>query len=363
MAATALVSGRAGVIIAGSGISDPAAVTELASALGWPVLATPGSGCRGPSPAAVVVSAFDAILRTPLASSLQPDAVLRLGGSPASKVLSGWLESSDAAQVVAAPPGAWPDPERRADLVVHGDPAAVCRGILRDRPAPAPDGWAGRWRSAETAAQQRITAVLSRHDELTEPGVARSLTGALGPEATMLVASSMPIRDVEWYGDPAMHARVLANRGANGIDGLVSTALGVAAGSGGPTVALVGDLAFLHDAGGLLWAASRGVDCTFVVVDNDGGGIFGFLPPAALLEPATFERLFGTPHGLDLAALAAVHGLPVQVVDSAAAVVPAVLESVAAGGVRVVLARTDRTANVAVHDELVDGVAAALEPV
>jgi 2-succinyl-5-enolpyruvyl-6-hydroxy-3-cyclohexene-1-carboxylate synthase len=169
----------------------------------------------------------------------------------------------------------------------------------------------------------------------------------------------MPIRDVEWFGDPAMTCRVVANRGANGIDGTVSTALGVAAGTAGPVVALLGDLAFLHDAGGLLGAVRRGVDCTFVVVDNDGGGIFSFLPQAGLPRDR-FELLWGTPHGIDLGALAAVHGLPVTVVSTAGGVRAAVLAGMADGGVRLVLARTDRAENVVVHDELQAAVAAAL---
>jgi 2-succinyl-5-enolpyruvyl-6-hydroxy-3-cyclohexene-1-carboxylate synthase len=186
------------------------------------------------------------------------------------------------------------------------------------------------------------------------------VTGTLGADSALVVASSMPIRDVEWYGHPAMACRVLANRGANGIDGLVSTALGVAAGWPGPAAALLGDLAFLHDGGGLLGAARRVVDCCLVVVDNDGGGIFGFLPQAEL-APDRFERLWGTPHGLDLAALAAVHGLAVEVVSTAAEVGPAVTASVEAGGVRMVLARTDRAANVAVHAELSAAVVEAVE--
>src|SRR5439155_18982982 len=137
------------------------------------------------------------------------------------------------------------------------------------------------------------------------------------------------------------------NRGVNGIDGFVSTALGIATGTDGPTVALVGDLCFLHDTNGLLGAATRGVDATFVVVDNAGGGIFSFLPQAEL--PEHFDTLFGTPQPVDIAALAALHELPVTEAGAADAVGPAVRAAVEAGGVRVVRVRTDRHANVTRH--------------
>ncbi len=274
-------------------------------------------------------------------------------------MLAAWLAAVED-QVVADPFGAWADPERAASLVVPAPPDAVCRALLATGPTPAPHGWAAAWRDAEGAAQGAIDGVLSSHAEATEPGVARTVTAALGAGDTVFAANSMPVRDVEWYGSPHMACRVAANRGANGIDGLVSTTLGLAAGSGGRTVGLLGDLAFVHDSGGLLWATRRGVRCCFVVVDNDGGGIFSFLPQADL-DADRFERLFGTPHGIDLAALAAVHGIAATVVDRAAGVGPALRERLARGGVGLVVVRTDRAGNVAVHDELVGAVAEALD--
>ncbi|MHB8466386.1 MAG: thiamine pyrophosphate-dependent enzyme, partial [Acidimicrobiales bacterium] len=262
-------------------------------------------------------------------------------------------------QIVADPHGQWIDPGRTASEVLTATPEAVCRSLVAADAAPAGEEWVARWRAAESTAQLTIASVIDAHDELTEPGIARAVTGCLPASATLLVASSMPIRDVEWYGAPAMSCRVVANRGANGIDGLVSTALGVAAASG-TTVALLGDLAFLHDSGGLVGAARRGLDCTFVVVDNDGGGIFSFLPQASAVSAEVFERFWGTPHGVDLSALAAAHDLPVSSVTTAAEVAGAVLAAVETGGVRVVLLRTDRSANVGVHDELTAAVTAAL---
>ena len=146
---------------------------------------------------------------------------------------------------------------------------------------------------------------------------------------------------------------VVANRGANGIDGVVSTAVGVAlAEPRRPTMALLGDISFLHDTNGLLGLQERSVDLTLIVVDNDGGAIFSFLPQAAALSTEQFERLFGTPHGVDLATLAAAHGIMTIEPSGAADVAPAITASLAAGGPRLVRIRTTRSANVDVHDEI-----------
>jgi 2-succinyl-5-enolpyruvyl-6-hydroxy-3-cyclohexene-1-carboxylate synthase len=215
--------------------------------------------------------------------------------------------------------------------------------------------WLARWQHAEGRAQAAIDAVLHGHQEPTEPTAARTLLAALPTGATLVASSSMPIRDLEWYGAPRDGVRVLANRGANGIDGVVSTAVGAALGTGAPTALLIGDIALLHDGNGLLGAAGRDIDLTIVVVDNDGGGIFSFLPQASALPNERFEQLFGTPHGVDPAALAAVHGIPTLPWDDLA-------DALAKGpGVRLVHVRTDRAANVAVHDEINRAVVATLD--
>jgi 2-succinyl-5-enolpyruvyl-6-hydroxy-3-cyclohexene-1-carboxylate synthase len=202
-----------------------------------------------------------------------------------------------------------------------------------------------------------VARVLAQQPRLTDPDVARIVVADVPDGSTVVVSSSMPVRDVEWYSAPRDGVRVLANRGANGIDGVLSTAVGVAL-AGGPTTALVGDLAFLHDVNGLLGVTGRDVELTIVVVDNDGGGIFSFLPQAEALDRARYERLFGTPHGLDLLPIARAHGIDAYEVMSA--------EELADGldhrrpAPRVLVVRTDRRANVAVHHELHAAVAAAL---
>jgi 2-succinyl-5-enolpyruvyl-6-hydroxy-3-cyclohexene-1-carboxylate synthase len=351
------LDGRRGVVVAGWGIDDPAAVHRLAAALGWPVLAEPRSGCRVPAPATVAHA--DAVLRTPNAAArLRPEVVLQLGAPPASKVVGQWLAASGATHLVVDPDGAWLDPDRRADLAVASPPGALC-DALAHRVAVVDPSWVAAWAAAEGAAARALAEVLDGRDAPTEPGAARDVVAGLPEGAALVVSSSMPVRDVEWYAAPRHGVRVLANRGANGIDGVVSTAVGVAL-TGAPTVLLVGDVALLHDTNGLLGLARRDVDLVVVVVDNDGGGIFSFLPQAALLDDAEFEQLFGTPHGVDLVELARVHGLDATVASRGHEVGPAVAAGLAAGGPHVVVVRTDRHQNVAVHDELHAAVAGAV---
>ncbi|MEO5678869.1 MAG: thiamine pyrophosphate-binding protein, partial [Acidimicrobiales bacterium] len=215
---------------------------------------------------------------------------------------------------------------------------------------------------AVAAAQRAITAVLDGHPEVTEPGLARALASHLPAEAALLVSSSMPIRDVEWFAEPRSGLDLHANRGANGIDGVTSTALGLAlARSGRPTAALLGDLAFLHDGGGLAGLADRPCSLVLVVVDNHGGGIFSFLPQAAQLPADRFEQLYGTPQRADLLAVAAAHGIPGTEIGGAADLPGRLAEAVAAGGVRLLVARTERAANVEVHAQLAAAVGAALQ--
>jgi 2-succinyl-5-enolpyruvyl-6-hydroxy-3-cyclohexene-1-carboxylate synthase len=349
-------AGRRGLVVAGAGSGRQAAVA--AAALGWPLLADPTSGARVPGP--VTVAAADALLRVPEIGAWRPEVVLRLGQPWASRVLSTWLAGLGPAveQILVDAYGRWADPERQAARVVRGDAGALCQALITARPRGRElSEWARQWAHAEAAAQGAIDEVLAATGELTEPGLARTLAASVAYGSRLFVSSSMPVRDVEWFARPREGSTVLANRGANGIDGIVSTALGV--GLDGPVTALMGDLAFLYDAGALLWARERPVDCTLVVVDNDGGGIFSFLPQADGVPGEQFERFWGTPHGLDLAQVAAAYRIPVTEVTSAADL-PAVLAGASGPGVRVVLARTNRAANVAVHRQLEAAVAAAV---
>ena len=345
------------LVVAGDGC-DPAAA-GVAAGGAWPVLADPLSGWRVPGPA--TVAAFDAITRhVPAVGDLGPELVLHLGRPPASKALGQWFDRGDAVHVLIDEGGRWLDPARRADVYLPARPEAVLRA-WPGRLGPPDPGWLTAWQRAEAAAQGAITKVLADHPEVTEPGLARDLAAQLPEGAALFVSSSMPIRDVEWFAEPRLGLRLHANRGANGIDGVTSTALGVALARGGqPTAALLGDLAFLHDGGGLAGLGARPCSLVLVVVDNHGGGIFSFLPQATTLAPERFEELFGTPQAVDLHALAAAHGIPSADIGTAGQLAGRLSEAVAAGGVRLLVARTDRAANVQVHQELAGAVGEAL---
>ena len=362
-------TGARGVIVAGADCGDPHTVAEAADALGWPVLADPRSGLRRPGSG--VIAAADAILRSDaFCATHPPEFVLILGAPWVSKVVNGYLATSVTGTtpvMAVVPRGQWVDPDRSVTTLVTADPTSVCRGIVDGVGAAtrSTSRWLDDWRSAESAAQATIGRFLGdpsttngRADAAgwTEPGLARRLFADLPPGVTLVSSSSMPIRDLEAFGEPRLDPpRVLANRGANGIDGVVSTALGVAMASGS-TVALVGDLAFFHDVSALVRGVGYDPPCTLVVADNGGGGIFSFLPQAAILDPSTFEALFGTPQSSDVAKVAAGFGLAVDEIgpdDGPGALVEALRRRIAAGGLAVIRVRLpDRSANVEIHAEI-----------
>jgi 2-succinyl-5-enolpyruvyl-6-hydroxy-3-cyclohexene-1-carboxylate synthase len=336
-----------GVIVVGWGADvDPEAVERFSAAARWPVLADPISGARqGPN----AISTYDPLLRSPAARSLRPDAVLRLGAPLSGKVATSWLEAA-AHQILVDPDGAWLDPARASTERLVCDPSALLDAVTAQGQGRPQSFWLSSWLQAEAAVRRDLDRLLDSWSAPFEGRVARDLVAGLPMGATLVVGSSMPVRDVESFARPRSGVRFLCNRGVNGIDGFVSTVLGAAAASAGdPVVALCGDLTFLHDAGGLLGAARRGVDATFVVLDNDGGGIFNFLPQATAGLDAHFETLFGTPQGVDLAELAGVHRVPTEQVTEADGLMPGVERAMAAGGVRLVVVRTDRVDNVARH--------------
>jgi 2-succinyl-5-enolpyruvyl-6-hydroxy-3-cyclohexene-1-carboxylate synthase len=326
-----------GVIVAGRSERDPGfgeALANVADALALPLLADPLSGARRGRAA---VAHYDALLRDP-EWPLKPDLVIRVGDLPTSKPLRQWLHGLDALQIAFDAEAAWQDPAGAVATIIGADPRVLAPEFPReDR------GWLEQWTHADRAAAGAIAATLG---ELSEPRVAAELGVRLPPDATLVVASSMPVRDVETFF-PAREQppRVLSNRGANGIDGTVSTAFGVAA-AGRPTVLLTGDVALAHDIGGLLAARRLEIPLAIVLLNNDGGGIFHFLPVEK--EGADFERHVATPHGLDFAHAAALYGLRHERVDTPPSF-RAALDEALGTGATIIEVRTDRAENVDLH--------------
>ena len=354
--------GRA-VLVAGREERDRrlgAALAAFAERAAIPLLADPLSGARrGPA----AVAHYDALLRDDeWALAHAPDLVLRVGDLPTSKPLRRWLHGAgDALQIAFDPESAWQDPAGAVATILEADPRrtleAVAGGLKRRRDS----AWMERWRLADRSASEAIARALSPAG-LSEPRVAAELGSALPPEATVVVASSMPVRDVETFF-PAREQppRVLANRGANGIDGTVSTAFGVASAADGPVVLLLGDVALIHDIGGLLAATRLGLKLTVVLLHNDGGGIFDFLPVSG--EGAEYVEHVATPHGLDFSHAAALFGCAYEAVDGVEDFRGALGRALAADRTSIVAVHTDRAANVALHRAVWDEVAGSVRAV
>jgi 2-succinyl-5-enolpyruvyl-6-hydroxy-3-cyclohexene-1-carboxylate synthase len=347
-----------GAIVAGRwerGRALGLAAAGLSETTGYPVLADPLSGARLPD---VSVAHYDALLRDKdFATAQAPELVIRVGDLPTSKPLRSWLAAADALQVVLTPDGVLQDPDGVVGLSVSADPALTL-AELNEQVTRAPDAaWVDAWRRADAAAVGAIEEALA--DELSEPRVAAELGRRLPHDATLFVASSMPVRDVESFFPARVDSpRVLSNRGANGIDGTVSTAFGVAAASGEPVVLLIGDVALAHDLGGLLAASRLGLRLTIVLLNNEGGGIFHFLPLAG--EDDVFEEHVATPTGLDFSRAAALYGCEHHPVADADDFGTALDEALGWSATTILEVRTDRVENLALHRAVSVAVAAAV---
>ena len=264
-----------GLVVAGWGAGvRPTTVLRFAEAAGWPVLADPLSNLRIPG----TVATYDPLVRVPgFADDHRPDVVLRIGAPTTNKVVGQWL-APDVDQVLVDPDGAWLDPQHAASGRMVADPELLLGALADAVDVMVDHEWVARWTTADVRARTAIDELIDGWSEPFEGRVARDVVGALPEGAALVVASSMPVRDVESFARAREGVTFHANRGVNGIDGFVSTALGIAAGADAPTVALVGDLCFLHDSNGLLGAADRGVDATFVAAP-------AFLP-VSLTAPA-----------------------------------------------------------------------------
>jgi 2-succinyl-5-enolpyruvyl-6-hydroxy-3-cyclohexene-1-carboxylate synthase len=346
-----------GIVVCGDGDYDTQPLLEFAGRAGWPVLAEPSSGARrGPN----AISGYQYLLASKgFMAAYRPDVIVSAGrpglSRPQTALMGLAREPAQAGTppsaqsgaagnirhiVIAQGPGQWADPQRAAT-----DVAQAIR--LAGAPDPAPPaergGWLAGWLRADEAARRAADAVLDAEIAvgygLTEPLIARELLAAIPAGSLLWAGNSMAVRDIDWQLRPREDIRVAASRGASGIDGTTSTAVGAALAHGAPSFALIGDLAFLHDAPGLaIGPGEPRPDLCVIVVNNDGGGIFESLEPAAF---PMFERVFGTPHGASLEQLAAAFGVPYTLVTSPEDLVKAL----PGGGLRVVEARTGRAAN------------------
>ncbi|MDP9118884.1 MAG: 2-succinyl-5-enolpyruvyl-6-hydroxy-3-cyclohexene-1-carboxylic-acid synthase, partial [Actinomycetota bacterium] len=339
---TGIVSGARGAVVVGGWPGDISSdVRFWSDVLGWPVLAEPTSTARRPGSS---LAAGQALIESAWADAHRPEVAIQFGAAPTTRATRAFVASAETL-VVADRFHLDPDPDRVASWRVAVDPDALPsalgrhpvmqKGIgialtdahtedeiqerWRGRIDPAPDDWREAWRAADRVARIAMDDAMNGWDEPFEPRVARDVAAWAPDGGFLFVGNSTPVRDLDLAMAPRDDVRVLANRGASGIDGLVSTTLGVAAADRGPTVALLGDLSFLHDAGAILWNAPRVFQLTIVVVNNGGGHVFSLLPQRDLPE---HRELFVTPQAVDIGGLCAAAGAGYDRVERASNVLP-----------------------------------------
>ena len=347
-----LCSATRGVVVAGEGASADKHVAALAEELKWPLIADSRSGLQHVESA---ICHADSILRGPaVAESLHPDVVLQFGEGPASKILNQFLHDGKTTVVQVSDRLENRDPYRDVSLQVNAEIGAIAKQLRKKATGAGNAQYVDRWKVAESAARLAIYGMTT--DELSEPAVACTVAGIARKGQLIVASSSMPVRDLEWYARIPRGVRVIANRGANGIDGVLSTAIGAATSTDKTVYVLIGDIALLHDSSALTALADRNVNMRIVVTNNDGGAIFSFLSQHQLLERERYEQLFGTPHGTDLVKLCKAHNLKTVEADS----LGKLKRALGGRGVKVVIVRTDRDKNIADHAAINAAVASAV---
>ena len=352
--ASALQRAQRPLIVAGE-LREGERLAPALSRLGLPVLAEPTSQLRRPE-AGGVVESYEALLRAGWSLQHGPDLVLRLGATPTSRVLNRWLAAAAAPTFLVDPTAAWRDQDHVATNVLDCEP----QPLLEALPTLDRSEWREQWTSAGKRASAAIAATLVT-TPLHEGHVVKALASRLPDPGQVFIGSSMPIRAADSFWPLARpQQRFYGNRGASGIDGLVSSGLGVAtARNPSPTALLLGDLSLYHDMNGL-WALQRhGIKSTLIVCDNNGGGVFSFLPQAE--HPDVFEEIFATPLGLDLSQVARLYGLVYSPVSDRSGLEPAIADAIAAPTPTMVVVRFKREDSVSGHRLCWEAAASALK--
>ena len=351
----ARLSGKKALIVAGGhqrrGFATASAM--LAGQAGIPVIAD--IQCRFPSPSSI--DHGDLLARAGVLERLEPDLVLRIGALPTSKPVWSWLEKSGVEQLYLDD-GAWREPLGNVNTAYRADPAATLAELIGTI-EPADEGWMATWRAVDDNAGAAFHDALEVETSkaVNEPVIARATWQAAPPDSIIYAGSSMPIRDLDAFaGPPRSDIDVLANRGASGIDGLLSAAAGAAASEGKRVIALTGDVGILHDINALELIGRAVLPVTIIAINNDGGGIFSFLPQAAEVDSDRFDAAFATPHGRSLVEIAAAFGIPAGPIPSPVGLEQSMIED----GPALFEVRTDRRENVAVHERLYEAVRKAV---
>lgn len=363
--AAELAAAERGVIIcgpqAGDGLAESA--VTLAHRLGYPVLADCLSQVRcGRHDRSMIIDCYDAFIGDAEAAvSLAPEVIIRFGAVPVSKPLTVYLERHRQARHILVDEGiSWRDPFHLTGESWQADPVLFCTELTSAIGSqPGSERWQRRWRDLAEATRQAMSGEMSRFNEMFEGRIFTELARLL-PEGSLLFAgNSMPVRDMDTFF-PAIEKplQFMSNRGASGIDGVVSTVLGASAVSSSRVVLVLGDISFYHDMNGLLAAKAFGLNATIIVINNNGGGIFSFLPQAECED--VFETCFGTPHGLSFDASARLYGLDYCLADSWPAFEVTVEKSLSGTGTTIIEVPGDRKLNARQHREIRSAVAASI---
>jgi 2-succinyl-5-enolpyruvyl-6-hydroxy-3-cyclohexene-1-carboxylate synthase len=366
--ASVLSKKRCGLIIVGTNthlaLIEP--LLQIARHLGYPILADPLSQFRsGPQNRDMVLTSYDAFLRSDaFVEQMEPEVLVRFGPMPTAKPLLLYLQHyAHCPQIVVDAQGGWDEPTQLASEMIHADPVALCRDLLVALPAIdlQHETWLSTWQQTDSVTRQTLHTTMQDFPQLFEGRVFVELAELLPAGSTLFVGNSMPIRDMDtFFWGSERPIRILGNRGANGIDGIISSAFGVSAASTKDehTILVIGDLSFFHDLNGLLAAHLHALHMTIVLVNNDGGGIFSFLPQSNY--PQYFEQLFGTPTGLDFQPVVHMYGGHFHRVRDWADFRNAIEESFHMDGFHVIEVPTERQSNVAMHRQLWQAVEHAL---